>query len=182
MPTPSISGAVLAAWCIKGYLNLRASELFGVEPALRARLGLVGPHPEGDDAKAVHSATASYSAAGFEAAALAALDVEIGDMSHLLEQRGVERRASLFFDHPHAVIAVTGTTSDCTVLERGTRRPSVFHSLLRGSMSQMMPSHPTGRKKSLSNRGTPTMGWTHGKIVQLPMSSAIGNLGDEDPE
>ncbi len=108
----SISGAVLAAWSTRGDLNLRASERFGIEPALSALLGLVGPHPEGDDARALQSAVASYSATGFEAAALSILDLEIGDSSYLLDQRGVERRARLFFDHPHAVIAIAGTSSD----------------------------------------------------------------------
>ncbi len=55
-----IGGATLPAWRAESSLDLKRSELFGVEPALDALLGLIGPHPLGDITKAVQWAAASF--------------------------------------------------------------------------------------------------------------------------
>ncbi len=109
----SITQAVLVAWSARGELDLRATELFGVEPALASLFRLVGPHPEGDDALAIQSTAASYSTLGFEAADAAIMGMIVGHTGDpVLPEWGVERHASLYFDHPHAALAINGTSSD----------------------------------------------------------------------
>lgn len=106
-------GAVLAAWTVSGDLDLTASDLFGVEPALSALLDLVGPSPEGDNTMAKQSAIASYSPLGFEAAALDIMALETRSTRRSLRtQKGLLRRATLFFDHPYAAIALAGSEAD----------------------------------------------------------------------
>jgi len=110
-----IEGAVLAAWSVRGDLDLKAGG-FGIESALDALLGLIGPSPRGDESDAVQSAIASYTPTGFEAAAIAAFARAAGAPP---TEWGLQRRARLIFDHPYAAIALAGTTSDFTRARAG---------------------------------------------------------------
>jgi hypothetical protein len=58
-----IYSCVLAAWSVRSQLDLLAGG-FGVEPALHALFGLIGPGPLGEGSDAVQSTTASYTATG----------------------------------------------------------------------------------------------------------------------
>jgi Serpin (serine protease inhibitor) len=106
-----VESAVLTAWHARCRLDLKASELFAAEPALRALIELIGPHPEEDETDAVHSAVASYTPTGFEAGALTALGIILGEAPPPTAT-GLERRARLCFDHPHAALALAGSRSD----------------------------------------------------------------------
>jgi hypothetical protein len=101
-----IDSCVLAAWSVHSELDLWAGG-FGVEPALHALFGLIGPGPLGEGSDAVQSATASYTATGFEAADI--LSMELGQAP---TETVLLRRARLIFDHPYAAIALSGTASD----------------------------------------------------------------------
>lgn len=105
-----IESAVLAAWSIRGDLDLKVGG-FGIEPTLDVLLGLIGPSPLGDKSDAVQSAIASYTPTGFEAAAMSILSLRARGMRPPTE-KGLQRRARLIFDHPYAAIALAGTTSD----------------------------------------------------------------------
>jgi len=105
-----IESAVLAAWSVRGDLDLKTGG-FGIEPALDALLGLIGPSPLGDESEAIQSAIASYTPTGFEAAAIDVLSLRTRGTRRPLET-GLERRARLIFDHPYAAVALAGTTSD----------------------------------------------------------------------
>jgi len=112
-----IEGAVLAAWSVRGDLDLKTGG-FGIEPALDALLGRIGPSPLGDESVAVQSALASYTPTGFEAAAMSILSLRVGSLALPME-KGLERRARLIFDHPFPAIALAGTTSDFTRARAG---------------------------------------------------------------
>jgi hypothetical protein len=103
----------LVDWSIHSELDLQGSERFGVSPALDALLGLIGPHERGDAYEAVQSAVASYSAKGFEAAAISAFGL-VGASMTMRKERGLCRTARLFFDHPYVAIALAGRPSDFT--------------------------------------------------------------------
>lgn len=62
------------------------------------------PLSDGGRVEARQSAVANYSSTGFEAAAVSALGVDAAGVPQF-EERTV-RRTDLYFDHPHAVIAV----------------------------------------------------------------------------
>ena len=119
-----IDSAVLAAWTLKGEFDLRASELFGVDPALLALLDLIGPSPEGDILQAKQSAIASYSPFGFEAAALDVFSLMARGRPLQQTKRGVLRRASLFFDHPYVAVALAGNEIDFRIAGGG--HPDLF--------------------------------------------------------
>ncbi len=106
-----VESAVLAAWHVQCELDLKASELFSAELALRALIELIGPHPEGDRTDAIHSAIASYTPTGFEAGALTALALETTGLTRPMGT-GLERSARLYFDHPYAALALAGSRSD----------------------------------------------------------------------
>ena len=108
-----VTGTQLVAWTIDAQLDLLA-DAFGVLPAARTLLALIGPDPRGDEIGAKQSTIASYSATGFQAASLSAMAVRAtGRRSpDRLTNTCVTREAVLRFDHPHAVIAVAGTASD----------------------------------------------------------------------
>jgi hypothetical protein len=109
----AIDYAVLPAWRSGNKLDLKKSALFGVEPALKAFLQLIGPSPEGDEAKAVQSVVASFTPTGFEAAAVSVFDAETrGIRSRRRTERGLLRRARLYFDHPYVAVALAGRSSD----------------------------------------------------------------------
>ena len=109
-----IEGAVLVQWRAESTLDLLASGSFGVGPAISSLLGLIGPSPEGDLAQAVQSAVAHYTTSGFEAAALSVLTLLTGssDWPDTPRDTHIERRATLYFDHPYAVVALAGTETD----------------------------------------------------------------------
>ena len=108
-----IEYTVLPAWSTESELDLKASPLFGVEPALAALLGLIGSRPEGDLTKATQSAVASFTPKGFEAGAASVFGLELGDTgAPRAVHRGTRRRARLCFDRPYAAIALAGTASD----------------------------------------------------------------------
>jgi hypothetical protein len=111
-----IDGAVLAAWSVQSRLDLTTGG-FGVEPALDALLGLIGPSQLGDESDAVQSAVASFTPTGFEAAALTELARAAGSAAPM--EQGVQRQARLIFDHPYAALALAGTTSDFTRARAG---------------------------------------------------------------
>ncbi len=108
-----IEGTVLAAWQADSTLNLLASESFAAGPALSALLGLIGPDPRGDEFEAVHSAVASYTPTGFEAAAITTFAL-MGSLGRSPGERGLTRTATLHFDHPYAAVALAGTPADFT--------------------------------------------------------------------
>jgi hypothetical protein len=109
----AIEYAVLPAWRSGNELDLKKSALFGVEPALKAFLQLIGPSPEGDETKAVQSVVASFTPTGFEAAAVSVFDAETrGVVSRRRTERGLLRRARLYFDHPYVAVALAGRSSD----------------------------------------------------------------------
>ncbi len=106
-----VESAVLAAWHARCRLDLKASELFAAQPALRALIEQIGSHPDGDGTDAVQSAVASYTPTGFEAGALTAFGILLGEETPPTAT-GLERRARLYFDHPHAALALAGSKSD----------------------------------------------------------------------
>jgi hypothetical protein len=110
----SIESAMLVEWSIESDLDLQRSERFGVAPALGALLGLIGAHEMGDQYDAVHSAVASYTSKGFEAAAISALGVRLAAAIRRTGEKGLRRTARLLFDHPYAAIALAGRSSDFT--------------------------------------------------------------------
>jgi hypothetical protein len=110
----SIVSATLVDWSIKSMLDLQRSERFGVEPALGALLGLIGAHQDTDAFDAVQSAVASYTAKGFEAAAITGFGIHATAAFRSPEAKGLKRTARLFFDHPYAAIALAGCPSDFT--------------------------------------------------------------------
>jgi hypothetical protein len=109
----SIVSATLVDWSIRSELDLQRSERFGVSRALDALLGLIGPLGMSDAYQAVQSAVASYSAKGFEAAAISAFGL-VGASMTMREERGLWRTARLYFDHPYVAIALAGRPSDFT--------------------------------------------------------------------
>jgi hypothetical protein len=107
-----IDGAVLVQWRAESTLDLLASGSFGVEPAVLSLFGLIGPSLEGDLAQAVQSAVAHYTTSGFEAAALSAMTIDCLGLPDTPRDTHIERRATLLFDHPYAVVALAGTETD----------------------------------------------------------------------
>jgi hypothetical protein len=108
----TIEMAVLVAWEAACSTNLRRAPAFGADAALTALLGLIGFDLRGNALRAVQSARARYTAEGFEAAAADAFGVVGASWEGLPDQKVIERRASLVFDHPHAALALAGGPSD----------------------------------------------------------------------
>lgn len=102
-----IAGASLPAWQVKSELDLQASELFATAPALEVMRELIGPRPD-DETQAVQAAVASFTRYGFEAAAVTAFAVRTAALA-LPQETGIERAATLRFDHPYAAVAIAGT-------------------------------------------------------------------------
>jgi hypothetical protein len=101
-----IAGVSLPAWGAQSRLDLRASPLFGSEPALETLRELIGPQPS-DVEEAVQAAVASFNRYGFEAAAVTAFFVTASAVAPPAEI-GLERTAILRFDHPYAAVAIAG--------------------------------------------------------------------------
>jgi len=105
-----ISGVSLPSWRAQSELDLQRSELFGCAPALAAMRRLTGPRPD-DRTEAAQKAVASFTRYGFEAAAVTAFALSA---SARLPPRhvGIERTATLRFDHPYAAVAIAVAVRD----------------------------------------------------------------------
>lgn len=99
-----IAGASLPAWHVEGELDLKTSALFGAAPALETMREVIGPSPS-DETEAVQTALASFTRYGFEAAAVTAVRIR-ASAGRAPQETGIERTATLRFDHPYAAIAV----------------------------------------------------------------------------
>ena len=97
-----ISYVALPEWEIRSELDLMQSPTFGVTAATAALHHLIG---EGYSASQQLS-LATFDRYGFKAASISGLIMELGALS--LPENGIERTASLRFDHPFAAIAVIG--------------------------------------------------------------------------
>lgn len=101
-----IEGVSLPAWSAQNRLNLKKSDVFGSLAALNVMRQLIGPRPS-DRTEAGQAAVASFTRFGFEAAAITYFGVKMSRGPSLPES-GVERTATLRFDHPYVVVAVAG--------------------------------------------------------------------------
>ncbi len=101
-----ITAASLPAWRIETETDLKRSELFGCEPALQTLRSLIGREDD-DQTEAVQAAVASYGRYGFEAAAVTAFALRAA-AAMAPRNKGLERAATLRFDHPYAAVAVAG--------------------------------------------------------------------------
>jgi hypothetical protein len=99
-----VEGAALPAWRLRGELDLKRSERFGCSAALTTMRALIGPQPD-DRTEAKQSAVAAFSRFGFEAAAVTGIAVRASAQLPPTE-RGVERTATLCFDHPYVAVAI----------------------------------------------------------------------------
>ncbi len=97
-----ISDVAIPAWEIHSELKLMESPGFGATVALRVLHNLIGDGPS--DARQV--ALARFDRYGFEAAALTIFATSASRM--ITNEIGIERTASLRFDHPFAALAVCG--------------------------------------------------------------------------
>jgi hypothetical protein len=103
-----ITGVSLPAWHVESKLDLKKSEkIFGSFAALEVLRQLIGPRPD-DRTEAVQAAVASFTRFGFEAAAVTAFAVRAALVRRRPSERGLERTATLRFDHPYAAIAISG--------------------------------------------------------------------------
>jgi hypothetical protein len=102
-----VASSVLPAWTITSLLDLKSSQVFGVDSALDSLLELIGPSPEGDVMEGMQAAVASYTPAGFEAAAISTMLLETRSVGP--RNRGVQRSAALCFDHPFAAVAMSAS-------------------------------------------------------------------------
>ncbi len=101
-----IDGVSLPAWRAGSELDLKRSELFGSAAALDTMRQLIGPRPD-DHTAAGQTAVASFTRFGFEAAAITFFGVACSATAPPPET-GLERTATLRFDHPFAAVAVAG--------------------------------------------------------------------------
>jgi hypothetical protein len=101
-----IEGVSLPAWRADSTLDLKRSETFGSDPALEVMRRLIGPRPD-DQTAASQTAVAAFTRFGFEAAAITYFGIAASGPAPP-PQAGLERVATLRFDHPYAAIAVAG--------------------------------------------------------------------------
>jgi hypothetical protein len=101
-----IAAVSLPAWRAQSDHDLKASDLFGCVPALETLRAVIGPCA-GDLTEAKQAVVASFARYGFEAAAVSGFGVLMSGPSEL-GQTGIERVASLRFDHPFAAVAIAG--------------------------------------------------------------------------
>jgi hypothetical protein len=101
-----IAGVSMPAWEIRSELDLTTSPAFAASPALEVLRGLIGPRPD-DEVEAIQTAVASFMRTGFKAAAVTAFAVRASARA-LLGELGIERSATLRFDHPYAAVAIAG--------------------------------------------------------------------------
>jgi hypothetical protein len=102
-----IAGVSLPAWELQGNVDLEMSSAFATAPALAVLRRLIGPRPD-DDTAAVQTAVASFTRYGFAAAAITTLSWGAVAGRVPPSELGVERSATLRFDHPYAAIAMAG--------------------------------------------------------------------------
>lgn len=102
----TIADAYMPAWNVTSKFDLLGNATFGCDPALSTLRGLIGPRPT-DLAQAVQSAIASFTRYGFEAAAVTAVGI-LASARMPPPHTGLERTATLRFDHPYAAIALAG--------------------------------------------------------------------------
>ena len=102
-----LAGASLPAWHVESELDLQASALFRTAPVLEVLRQLIGPRPD-DQTAAMQTAVASFTRYGFEAAAITAFAVRTSAI-RAPRETGIERTATLRFDHPYAAIAIAGS-------------------------------------------------------------------------
>ncbi len=100
-----IAGVSLPAWRVESDLKLQASPLFGTAPALDTLDELTGSG--GGPTSATQAAVASFTRYGFEAAAVTSL-ARVASAIRAPLETGVQRTATLRFDHPYAAIAIAG--------------------------------------------------------------------------
>ena len=89
------------AWKFESKLDLKASSLFGCEPALTALLGFIGPSREGDQTQATQSTVASRHANRFRGRCRRDLRYRNWVIRRTAaEAWGLERPARPYLDHP----------------------------------------------------------------------------------
>jgi hypothetical protein len=107
-----ITGVSLPSWKINSDLNLATSSAFATAPALKVLRRLIGPRPD-DQTRAAQTAVASFTRYGFAAAAITAI-AHVTARRRPPRERGIERVATLRFDHPYAAIAIAGRAPAAT--------------------------------------------------------------------
>lgn len=104
-----VDQVTLPQWRVEGEIDLLRSDRFGCGPAVAAVQAVIGPEPD-DEFAATQAAVAAFTRLGFEAAAVTAISVAVGAAAPVpLEHRGIERAATLRFDHPYVAVALVGT-------------------------------------------------------------------------
>ena len=101
-----ITDVYLPAWSVESSLDLQASPAFGSDQALGVIRELVGARPD-DELAAAQAAVASFTRYGFEAGAITRFGISAAALARPRET-GLERRATLRFDHSYAVVALAG--------------------------------------------------------------------------
>ena len=101
----TVRSATLPAWRVEADLDLKQSDLFGATVSLAVLRRLIGPDP-GDTTEAKQTAIASFTRAGFEAAAATAFAIRTSSALRVLTHQAVERVVDLRFDHPYMAIAM----------------------------------------------------------------------------
>jgi hypothetical protein len=137
-----IAGASLPAWRAKSDLDLEASALFGTAPALEVMRELIGPRPD-DETQAVQAAVASFTRYGFEAAAVTAFGVRTSAARLEPQETGIERTATLRFDHPYAAVAIAGEPA--RRVPNPQRSPFTGLALFSAWIQQPEADAPSGR-------------------------------------
>jgi hypothetical protein len=115
----TITDIALPAWEIHSQLDLMRASTSGVEAAR----DVLGHLAEGRRGAGTHLAVARFDRHGFEAAAPGDTLTELDD-EPVGDETGMERTASLRFDHPFAAIAVIGKPE--------WLRPDLFPAQVRG--------------------------------------------------
>jgi hypothetical protein len=107
----TVRSATLPAWTVQANLDLKRSDLFGATVSLAALRRLIGPDPR-DATEAKQTATASFTRAGFSAAAATAFAIKTSSALRVLTHQAVERNADLRFDHPYVAMAMVYNPKD----------------------------------------------------------------------
>jgi len=122
-----IVGVSLPAWRAGSELDLKRSDLFGSAAALNTMRQLIGPRPD-DRTAAGQTAVASFTRFGFEAAAITFFGVACAGFAPPPET-GLERTATLRFDHPYAAVAVAGRPANLAGDEQSEQSANSFAGL-----------------------------------------------------